>query len=186
MNVRQIFHSNELNVRELELKDAALLAKWLSDPEVLAYYEGRDRPHDLERVIEHFFNDDHDVTRCIVQCRGKDIGYIQFYKIGEDEIAAYGYRDYNGQVYGMDQFIGETSYWNQGIGTQLVKETVKYLIRLRGATKVVMDPQAWNARALRVYEKCGFVKKKYLERHEWHEGEFRDCWLIEYEYLDSE
>lgn len=46
--------------------------------------------------------------------------------------------------------------------------------------KIVMDPQAWNERALRVYEKGGFVKKKYLEKHEMHEGELRDCWLIEY------
>ncbi len=44
-----------------------------------------------------------------------------------------------------------------------------------------MDPQAWNTRALRVYEKNGFKKKKYLEKHEMHEGELRDCWLIEYQ-----
>jgi aminoglycoside 6'-N-acetyltransferase len=43
-----------------------------------------------------------------------------------------------------------------------------------------MVPQAWNERALRCYEKCGFVKKIFLKQHEWHEGEYRDCWLIEF------
>ncbi|CAM2905954.1 hypothetical protein PASE110613_07055 [Paenibacillus sediminis] len=28
--------------------------------------------------------------------------------------------DYGGNIYGMDQFIGETEYWNKGIGTDLI------------------------------------------------------------------
>ena len=42
------------------------------------------------------------------------------------------------------------------------------------------DPQAWNERAIRCYEKCGFKKVKLLPKHELHEGEYRDCWQIEY------
>lgn len=42
-----------------------------------------------------------------------------------------------------------------------------------------MDPQVRNERALRVYEKNGFVRVKRMERREMHEGELRDCWLIE-------
>ncbi|MBM7659673.1 RimJ/RimL family protein N-acetyltransferase [Bacillus mesophilus] len=81
----------------------------------------------------------------------------------------------------MDQFIGEIIYWNKGIGTQLVNMVVDYLVKEIGATKIVMDPQAWNNRAIRCYEKCGFSKKQFLPKHEWHEGEYRDCWLIEYQ-----
>ena len=44
-------------------------------------------------------------------------------------------------IYGMDQFIGETSYWNKGIGTKLVSSVAKYLIREKGADRIVMDPQ---------------------------------------------
>lgn len=57
---------------------------------------------------------------------------------------------------------------------------VNYLTTHQKADKIVMEPQAWNKRALRVYEKCGFVKKKYLTSHEWHEGAYRDCWVMEY------
>lgn len=110
-----------------------------------------------------------------------DIGYIQFYLIDDEEIEKHGYVDFSGKIYGMDQFIGEPSFWNQGIGTRLIKETIRYLIEQEDAKKIVMDPQAWNTRALKVYEKCGFMQKKYLEKHEYHEGEWRDCWLIEYE-----
>ncbi|MEH1834506.1 MAG: GNAT family protein [Nostoc sp.] len=34
-----------------------------------------------------------------------------------------------------------------------------------------------NPRAIRCYEKCGFVKVKLLPAHELHEGEYSDCWL---------
>ncbi|TVX94721.1 GNAT family N-acetyltransferase [Paenibacillus agilis] len=177
-----LFQENELSIRELDHSDVDLLVKWLSDPAVLMYYEGRDRPHNKEMVIESFFGDqESEEKRCIIQYESKDIGYIQFYPIGEEEIQRYGYESYQGRIYGMDQFIGETDYWNRGIGTQLIRATVAYLIEHKGATKIVMDPQARNERALKVYEKAGFVKKKFLEKHEWHEGEMGDCWLIEYD-----
>lgn len=175
-----VYEHNKLTVRHLKEADAALLVKWLSDPQVLTYYEGRDRPHDLALVKEHFYNGDESNVRCIIQYEGQDIGYIQYYPITDEERTEYGYDDFTGTIFGMDQFIGETDFWNRGIGTELITSMVRYLIIHAGAEKVVMDPQAWNERALRVYEKAGFVQKKYLQRHEWHEGEYRDCWVIEY------
>lgn len=79
----------------------------------------------------------------------------------------------------MDQFIGETDYWNKGIGTLLIHTMVNYLATQKSAARIIMDPQASNKRAIRCYEKCGFEKVKLLPKHEFHEGEFRDCWLIE-------
>ncbi|UNK18625.1 acetyltransferase [Paenibacillus sp. N3/727] len=176
-----LYTHNKLTIRYLAETDAPLLAVWLSDPLVLTYYEGRDRPHDLEMVKQHFFDDDESCTRCIVQYDGQDIGYIQYYAITDEERTEYGYVNFTGSIFGMDQFIGETTFWNQGIGTELITTMVRYLLFHEGADKIVMDPQAWNVRALRVYEKVGFVRKKYLQGHEWHEGEYRDCWIIEYE-----
>ncbi|WP_340401179.1 GNAT family N-acetyltransferase [Paenibacillus sp. FSL H8-0079] len=177
-----VYESDEITVRFLKIEDEHHLVKWLSDPEVLQYYEGRDRPHDLERVREHFYNLEDDATRCIVEYRGGPIGYIQFYKLEEEERTAYGYgnTDTDEIIYGTDQFIGEVDYWNKGIGTQLVQSMLNFLINEKHARKVVMDPQAWNLRAISCYEKCGFQRMKLLEKHEQHEGQMRDCWLMEY------
>ncbi|WP_442600646.1 GNAT family N-acetyltransferase [Paenibacillus sp. KN14-4R] len=175
-----LFQNQDLEVRKLEPVDAEILVKWLSNPVVLEFYEGRDRPLDLAAVQEHFYENREEISQCIIEYDSVAIGYIQFYKIDQEERELYGYAAYNGTIYGMDQFIGEPAYWNQGIGSHLIKEAVQYLIHDQGADKIVMDPQAWNTRAIHVYEKNGFVKKKFLEKHEWHEGEYRDCWLIEY------
>lgn len=176
-----LFQNQELSIRTLEPNDAELLEKWLSNPVVLEYYEGRDRPHDQTLVQQHFYDGADTVTRCVIIYESVAIGYIQFYEIDEEEKEEYGYVEFSGNIFGMDQFIGEPPYWNRGIGTRLIKDTVQYLINQNQAARIVMDPQAWNARAIRVYEKCGFVKKKLLPQHELHEGEYRDCWLIEYD-----
>lgn len=40
--------NGKLIVRSLEYSDKYLIIKWLSDSEVLKYYEGRDNPYDEE------------------------------------------------------------------------------------------------------------------------------------------
>lgn len=174
-----------VSVRKLEAGDADHLVRWLSDARVLEYYEGRDRPHDMAMVQEHFYRDDQ-IEACIIQLDDRDIGYIQYYYVDPEEREVYGYGEGDGRILGMDQFIGEPDCWNQGIGTRLIQGMVSYLTNTLQADKIVMDPQTWNARALRVYEKCGFRKIRLLEKREWHEGEYRDCWLIEYSAANGE
>jgi aminoglycoside 6'-N-acetyltransferase len=176
-----LFQQGKLTVREVEIKDESLLAKWLSDSRVLAYYDGRDNPFDLEKVRKKFYNRNDNSVRCIVEFEQVAIGYIQFYPLEDEERELYGYTDVADMIYGMDQFIGEVDYWNKGTGTLLVSAMVEYLITEQKADRVVMDPQIWNERALRCYEKCGFKKVNLLPKRELHEGEYRDCWLIEYQ-----
>ncbi|GGE78512.1 GNAT family N-acetyltransferase [Priestia taiwanensis] len=175
-----LFQQGKLSVREVETKDEMLLVKWLSDPRVLAYYDGRDNPFDLAKVRGKFYNREDESVRCIVEYEEEAIGYIQFYPLEEEEREVYGYVGCPDIIYGMDQFIGEVDYWNKGVGTRLVSAMVQYLVTEKKADKIVMDPQTWNERALRCYEKVGFQKVKLLPKRELHEGEYRDCWLIEY------
>ena len=115
-----LFQNGELMVCQLELEDAKFIAKWLSNPLVLEYYEGRDNPFNLEKVIEKFFSREDVVTGCIVGYKDKPIGYIQFYPLDDESKQLFGYENFSGVVYGMDQFIGEVEYWNKGIGALLV------------------------------------------------------------------
>lgn len=179
-----IFQKGKLIVRELEIKDGPLLAKWLSDPRVLEFYEGRDNPFDLEKVNQTFYQRENGVVRCIVEFENVEIGYIQFYLVDDEERELYGYDEVPDRIYGMDQFIGEPEYWNRGIGTALVSSMVEYLLEQKQADRVVMDPQTWNERAIKCYEKCGFTRVKLLPKRELHEGEYRDCWLTEYVKID--
>jgi aminoglycoside 6'-N-acetyltransferase len=182
----RVFQTGGLAVRQLSAVDYPLLAKWLSDASVLAFYEGRDNPYNLAQVEQVFGSKaDRHVTSCIVNYDGTDIGYIQFYPVAADEKEKLGLT-MSKTIYGMDQFIGDPSFWNRGLGTQLVTAMAQYLCQQLHANQVVMDPQTWNTRAIRCYEKAGFHKIKQLPRHEWHEGEWRDCWLMSYSLEGSD
>ncbi len=164
-------------LRKLDDRDDVLLLKWLTSPEVLEYYEGRDSNFDLKAIHKKFYNDDTGVTRCIIDYCRDAIGYLQFYHYDELE---YGMAASDEVIYGTDQFIGEPKLWNKGIGANLMKMVVEYLIKEKGANRIILDPQCRNVRAIACYEKCGFKKTRFLPESELHEGKLEDCWLMEY------
>ncbi len=169
-----------LRVRMLEADDIQDLCRWLSDPAVLEFYEGRDRPLDPKTARRCYLSKQGDpVTGCIVEWNGRPIGFAQFYPLDAAEKRAFGYAPAE-PVFGMDQFIGETACWDQGIGTRLVTAMVEYLRTALGAGRIVVDPRTENPRAIRCYEKSGFRKLRILPQHEMHEGRLRDCWLMEF------
>ncbi|XXM74067.1 tetratricopeptide repeat protein [Lysinibacillus sphaericus] len=169
-----------IKIRSIKEEDKYIIKKWLSDPEVLKYYEGRDRPFTLEMVEEKFLIGSPEVVRCIVTFEDLEIGYLQYYPIDEEERNKYGYSHSREVIYGTDQFIGESGLWNQGIGTLMINEVKKYLTETTGADRLVMDPMVWNERAIKCYEKCGYKKMKILPQNELHEGVWHDAWLVEY------
>lgn len=173
-----IFQEGELSIRYVTENDVQTLSDWLSNPEVLRFYEGRDKPQSPQQVREHYISGSGE-KRCIVEYQSQSIGYIQMYPLDPEWKVLYGY-DERENVWGMDQFIGETAYWNRGIGTKLMQAAITYIMNELGAVAIAMDPRVSNERAIRCYEKCGFQKVKVLEEHELHEGVLEDCWMMEY------
>jgi aminoglycoside 6'-N-acetyltransferase len=166
-----------------EIHDYKLMAKWLTDEQVLKFYEGRDNPFDLERIIETYkpmSRGDDPVVPCLFYYQNISIGYLQYCALNDLSQAhrQLYHLDQTDDVYGIDLFIGETDYWNKGIGTKILSAVISYLFEQRQAHKIVIDPHVDNPRAIRCYEKCGFVKVKLLPAHELHEGEYSDCWLM--------
>ncbi|KFN01097.1 N-acetyltransferase [Bacillus clarus] len=178
-----LFQKENLSVRYVIEDDAHLISKWLTDPEVLQYYEGRDNPQSVEKVLDNFIhNPNSNEKRCLIQLDEMPIGYIQMYPVDSEWKELYGYKEPQ-NVWGMDQFIGESTYWGKGIGTELVQGAITYIIGKLGAEAIAMDPKVSNERAVRCYEKCGFKKVKKLKEHELHEGKLEDCWMMEYKSL---
>ncbi|PEM80304.1 GNAT family N-acetyltransferase [Bacillus pseudomycoides] len=175
-----LFQKGSLSIRYVIEDDVNTISKWLTNPEVLQYYEGRDNPQSPEQVRTHFIHDPKSTEkRCLVEYAGEPIGYIQIYPIDSEWKELYGYKEAQ-NIWGMDQFIGEPIYWNRGIGTELVQVAITYIIDELGAEAIAMDPRVSNERAICCYEKCGFQKIKRLIKHELHEGKLEDCWMMEY------
>lgn len=152
-----LFQKDGLLIRYVMEDDASIISKWLTDPAVLQYYEGRDNPQSVEKVLDHFIHSPNsNEKRCLIEFDTVPIGYIQMYPVDSEWKASYGYKE-SQNVWGMDQFIGEM-----------------------GAEAIAMDPKVNNERAIKCYEKSGFKKVKILKEHELHEGKLEDCWMMEY------
>lgn len=172
-----------VSVRPLAQEDAPLLLKWLTDPRVLEWYEGRDAAFTPERIQEDFYEESEaepDMRRCVVEYEGAPVGYVQVYPLEGEGFREYGYPHPERRTFAMDQFLGEPDCWNRGIGRRFISMLLARLTEREGAEAVLLDPHTDNIRALRCYEACGFQKKKLLPAHELHEGQWKDCWLMEY------
>ena len=176
----------EVSIRLMrdELGDYQVMSKWVSDPRVLEFYEGRDHPLALEQIQSEYaprIRGEEDDTPCLIMLQSVPIGYMQFYLVGEESRSSYALQtdECLEAVYGIEQFIGEVSCWNRGLGTRSVSLLLRYLFQTKSARKVILDPHVTNLRAIRCYEKCGFRRVKVLAAHELHEGVLRDAWLME-------
>ena len=181
-----LIHDGDLAIRLMrdDETDYATMARWLTDSQVLEYYEGRDNACPIERVRTEYsprLMAADGVVSCLLTHQSAPIGYLQFYPINEDRRVEYDLppdASIDG-LYGIDMFIGEPGLWNRGLGTRAVSLLLHHLFKVMGARKVILDPNIDNGRAIRCYEKCGFRKTKRLPHHEVHEGVLGDCWLME-------
>lgn len=80
---------------------------------------------------------------------------------------------------GLDLALGE-GWQGRGLGTDAVRTLARHLVGERGHHRLVVDPAADNARAIRCYTKVGFRPVGTLREYErapdgsWHDGLLMD------------
>jgi aminoglycoside 6'-N-acetyltransferase len=94
-------------------------------------------------------------TRYTILLDGSVVGFIQSHENPDPE---YRYA-------GIDIFVG-TPYHGQGIGSDAVRTLVVHLVCDLGHHRVVIDPRADNAAAIRCYRKVGFKPIGVMRRYE--------------------
>ena len=60
--------------------------------------------------------------------------------------------------------IGDPAYWDAGYGTDAVQTLVDHVFRKEGLRKVYLHTLAWNTRAQKCFQKCGFVEDRRVTR----------------------
>jgi RimJ/RimL family protein N-acetyltransferase len=135
-----------ISFRKLEETDFETLFNWLQQSHVKEWWDDGDDT--IEKVRMHYSSDADVVTRFVLLSDTKHpIGYFQFYIEASD-------------VIGIDQFIGEVSLINRGLGTNAVKPFVQLIQDSNQLKTIIVDPETENHRAIRCYEKAGFRFEK--------------------------
>jgi AacA4 family aminoglycoside N(6')-acetyltransferase len=152
---------SDVTLRLMTEHDLPMLHDWLNRPHIVEWWGGEDerptlyyvRQHYLPRVLEQ-----ESVTPYIAMLGNEPIGYAQSYvALGsgdewwEDET--------DPGVRGIDQSLANPAQLNKGLGTRLVRKLVETLFADPAVTKIQTDPSPNNYRAIRCYEKAGFVQQ---------------------------
>ena len=95
----------------------------------------------------------------IVLAGDTPFGYIQCYQLTAWNT---GFGPQPEGTRGIDQFIGESGMIGRGHGSAFIRQFVDEQFR-SGRPRMVTDPDPLNARALRAYEKAGFVRDRMVE-----------------------
>jgi RimJ/RimL family protein N-acetyltransferase len=74
--------------------------------------------------------------------------------------------------------IGNPVYWGGGYGTDAMVSLLRYLFWNRNLHRVSLSVLAWNARAIRSYEKAGFVREGVLRADIFDGGRYHDQVLM--------
>ncbi|HET7580922.1 MAG TPA: GNAT family protein [Bacillales bacterium] len=74
--------------------------------------------------------------------------------------------------------IGSKKYWGKGFGSDALKTLVHYLFQTMNLNRVQLDTWSGNERAIRSYEKCGFVVEGRKRNHSFVDGKYYDTVLM--------
>lgn len=144
--------------------DIPAFLRWINDVEVTQFLD-LDPPMSLEQEEAWFesLQDSDTEIFSIETNEGKLIGNVGLMKI-----------DWVARKILIGIVIGEKAHWGGGYGTDAIRTLLAYLFGELNMNRVYLEVDTLNERAIRCYEKCGFVREGTLRAHRWKRGEYRD------------
>ena len=159
-----------VDLRAVEPFDIATLARWLNDPEVMVYWG---RPGNTASVNEIEEQERSDAARgtsrkyIMLTKDGQAIGQIDYYDL-----------DWQNRSAWISIMIGEADYWSGGYGTDAMRALLGYLFRQLSLHRVSLNVHESNTRAIRSYEKTGFVQEAVMRDWAFFEGHWTNGVLM--------
>ena len=102
------------------------------------------------------------VTPYIAMLGEEPVGYAQSYVALGSGDGWWWEDETDPGVRGIDQSLANPTQLNRGLGTKLVRALVERLFSDPTVTKIQTDPAPNNLRAIRCYEKAGFVPQRVI------------------------
>ncbi|MCK1713697.1 MULTISPECIES: GNAT family N-acetyltransferase [unclassified Bradyrhizobium] len=135
--------------------DLPLVRRWLGEAHVREWWGDPDEQFALVRGDL----DEPAMDQFIVLAGMRPFGYLQCYRLTAWNT---GFGSQPEGTRGIDQFIGESDMIARGHGSVFIRQFADAQLQ-QGLPRIVTDPDALNLRAVRAYEKAGFVRDRMVE-----------------------
>ena len=162
----------KIRLRALEKDDLAKISEWLNDEEVMWFWAEPGYTQSLAEVEQRLAGSQgvagYSCKQFIIETKeSMPIGRI-----------FYDHLDKKHQRTEVGMQIGEKEYWGKGYGTDTMITFLDYLFNELGLHRVYLRVQSYNTRALKCYEKCGFIQEGVLRHHCFTRGKHYDELLM--------
>lgn len=142
--------------------DLPLLAGWMNDPEVAAFWELDGPPATTEQHLRAQLDGDGRSVPCLGLLDGTPMSYWEVYRADLDPLA----RHYPARPHdtGVHLLLGPSRARGRGLGTLLLAALADRILRVRPAcSRVVAEPDVRNLPSVRAFERAGFTLAAELD-----------------------
>lgn len=167
-----MYTGEKVRLRAYKREDVQLAQQYINDAETKKLLmPGIPYPITLEQEQKWFesisaFDDNYSFAIETLQ-EGKYIGGCGVNKL-----------DWKNSVATVGIFIGDKDYWGKGYGTDAMKVLVKFIFEQMNINKVKLFVYSFNERAVKSYEKCGFIREGVLRQEIFRDGRYHDEYIM--------
>jgi RimJ/RimL family protein N-acetyltransferase len=86
--------------------------------------------------------------------------------------------DWKNSVAVVGIYIGEKTFWGKGYGTDAMNVLIKFIFEQMNINKIKLNVYDFNQRAVKSYEKSGFVKEGVLRQEIYKDGKYHDEYVM--------
>ncbi len=142
-----------INFEKVSFEEIPLLISWFKKEHIREYWVSILNKTDEEITNKYMKRLKEDVIEMfIIKKNNVKIGFIQTYLLEDPKQFMI-----SDKCKGIDLFIGDEKFLNQGFGTETLKRFLKNKVFSDSSIKFAcIDPEVKNKRAIRAYEKVGF------------------------------
>lgn len=141
---------NKVKLRPKHLQDAANDYSWRHDIELCNLDAAPPILCSFEEFLDNYLEDLHHLNQsyrfAIETLDGRHIGNCSYFNLDESKKEAE-----------MGIMIGDRAYWNRGYGADTIITTLNYFFSRTNMKRVHLKTLAWNIRAQKCFQKCGFI-----------------------------
>jgi diamine N-acetyltransferase len=164
-----MIYGERVRLRALERSDVAQYYEWVNDPEVTAglalflpistldeekwFESSTQRPQETKPLVIEVREGEH--WRMIGNCSFFDLDWVT-----------------RSAEFGI--MIGDKTVWNQGYGTEAILLLLRHGFLTLNLNRIGLKVFAENERAIRAYEKAGFVHEGRMRQAVYKHGKYQD------------
>jgi RimJ/RimL family protein N-acetyltransferase len=152
----------EMRFRRLTEADLPMLMEWLARSHVAARWDSCASMEELHAEYLPCLDDPSAAACYLAYVDDRPVGFMQSY-IAIHSGDVWWPEEHDPGVRGVDLFVADERRLSEGLGTRMLKEFGALLFEDAAATKIQGDPSVDNPRAIRCFEKAGFVRCGVIE-----------------------